>query len=310
MKTVEYLLRTHQKFQGRLSLPKVLGDGYLQAHNPMFRRIRRACVRIGFGFSNHDFCQYGGTQMFALPLMIQKKTLFYNDNTTRLSHAQRSKNAVMKCKVNPKGIPIQINYLMHESSHCVADQIFRNKFGNHYLRDLRDPELKALLILMAEAYANTCEEIALIHAKTETHRIFNNQNSNRKADHTAIVRLQMAVKILGVRPVFALVYLFFLHSNFLYQTLSSREIARIAQLGCPEFEFRGAHKRAVESLGVYLTGLTDEFRAEVGNYYFSWMGFRGNFATNLDFDFLKYLETSEPVREAWAELTEIALTDP
>src|SRR5262249_42702572 len=120
------IIAVHREFAPRTPLADSLGDGFLYAMNPVFKKIRAEYLRRGFGFSDQDVCNYSGFPLFALDELIMAKTIPYKRNFPWVESMERHAPRVFTL-TELKRSELQYNCLLHESAHFIAHDIL---FGN------------------------------------------------------------------------------------------------------------------------------------------------------------------------------------
>lgn len=226
------LLNPRMSQAGPHALAHALGDGYLYAHNRLYRRIREATVEIGCSFSCEPDREWYDYQVFPLLLLDQivaKRVIPYVDNCTTLQNLSSRHPGI---GLTPRFLldSIRRNYVLHESAHCLADA-FLSESG------LLDPPPRgdgdtALVLkdIMGESFANTCESIASCLCTGPTERFFYSLNSYQAFDPELTERISGAIRSIGLAATFLLGLMCFFRLNLLSEPLDAESGARLVGL--------------------------------------------------------------------------------
>lgn len=199
-----------------LAVEECLGDRFLCRHNPIHLKLRRTFVDFGFVFSCDPvlpLCRhYANAPLLTLNSLIAERLVPYKANVRTvewLLSQQPDFTVSAQSLVNF----IAPNYILHESAHCVAEEIIRAQ----ETRERRAENSAVLRALICESFANTVERSAAALIGDPLHRLFFRLNSYIRRDGPAPALLT-AVDRFGWRTVLALGML-----SYLFQNLHARK---------------------------------------------------------------------------------------
>ena len=142
------------------TLPEVVGDGYFYSTNAIFKNIRDWSIKGGFRFEKRPAFPYETFPLLALFNILESKVVPFSDNVfwLRLLEEQRPGSFTTS---DLEGLGPSANFLIHESSHCVAHTILNGQkhVMTRHPRSMRREEI--LKIMLAESFANAVEDMAL-----------------------------------------------------------------------------------------------------------------------------------------------------
>src|ERR1051326_6936606 len=123
------ILNSDARYPEAQALPDILGDRYLYSRNKIFKAIRDSVLNFGYKFSKEHTQQWIDYQVFPL-LSLQgffdSKVIPYIDNGLCAALLVRK---IPTIALEPKFLldSMKKNYLLHESTHCVAHEFLKNR---------------------------------------------------------------------------------------------------------------------------------------------------------------------------------------
>lgn len=299
---ISRLLEQHQKFANQ-GLPTSFGDGYLMQHNRFYQAIRKASENFGFSFSNKRNEFYEVFPLLQLEDLLEKKVLFYVDNVgvfTQLSPVQLESLTWDDLEGNLKK-----NYVFHEASHAVIRTVTTRHWGpvaqpGASLDSQRDYVLRMLL---EESCANTCELLGVAETSDAVHRILYEMNSY-VCEFESRTYLKKALDEIGVPGVSRFMVLAYLHSNFLREGFTDKDVVLMLELaGLSQLEPKQI--KALRALGKVVFNLSERFRYQTTSFHLRLAGVHTPLEELVDFPFLEVLKRkshSETVLKDWTSL--------
>ncbi len=216
------ILQAHRGFAAPESLPENLGDGFLFAMNPIYRNVRLELLRLGFSFTQEDFCHYFSFPLMSLDEVIAARRIPYRNNIYWVETLARASFTLTELKRSE----LQFNYLFHESAHCIAHAVL---FGRKHLRELPKNAGVLLRVLMGEAFANTVECLSALHAEGEIEAYFLDANCHFRTSAKEVQSIARAAKEFGFPAVSKALFVAFLYANYLYEGVGEAELRRISR---------------------------------------------------------------------------------
>ena len=292
------LLQEHDRHTGAGALKNNFGDGYLLRHNRIYRGVRRALKASRFRLSAKRFRDYETLPLSQLPAILRDRVVPYSDNVSPLREIEKLAPGAFTWTEVP---PLKSNTLLHESAHGVARTFRERAFGpapklplSRTASEKRKREV-ILGALMEESFANTCECLANLDAHSRVHDEFLHKNSYIMESPRDRVVLREARRHLGDRVLFRLLWVSYLHSNFLKVKWDGDRAGRALRFAGVGSRARASVVRGVIRIGLNLDPAFTQF---TGSFCFRLMGIRGGIFEFLDFDFMAMLE-EEPRYETW-----------
>lgn len=268
------LLSHHHKYAKQTgALENVFGDGYLCAHNRIYREARERAIAVGFKFSADRNDAYRALPLAQLDNLLKAKTIPYIDNVTVLESLEaRIPNQTVWDDIIDgfKG-----NHVFHESCHAYA----RSK-----IRGL-DP---ALGYLLEESYANAQELLSILDAEDKSHRLFLELNSYVYMLEDR-VHLIAAEKAMGLSALTRFMILSYLHANYLRETF---EFERMLKLSTDR-PVDDKTAKSLKRLAKIAWQLNPRFREVTTRFYFKLQ----KVEFDPTYDFMTDLERSPILRE-------------
>lgn len=203
---LKQILRQHSQITSRLALPGVLGDAYLCKHNPVFYAIRKKSRRLGFKFTTQPTANYDILPLTQLPYLLKHKVIPYKQNVRAIEEIEALAPGVFHLQDIP---PFASNTAFHESAHGVAHELCKQSG----LRGFKTDAERALLILFQESFANACESISNVYARSRFHDEFLYKNSYVMEKPKNREALRASIRQFGFETTFKVLLLSFLQAN-------------------------------------------------------------------------------------------------
>jgi hypothetical protein len=294
---LEEILRTHQCYPKAPALKGNLGDGYLLAHNSIYKNVRVAMLKAGFKPNAKRFYDYDVLSLTQLPKILKTKIIPYVDNVRPLLEIEKLAPQAFGLNEVP---PLRANYLLHEGAHAVAFARRPKALQMRWRAKMpaRDQQILVLNALLEESLANTTECLANLEASTELHDEFLFKNSYIMEKPKDRVLLHAAEKIIGRPALFRLLLIAYLHSNFIKTNMAFEGFDRILKW---VFQTQPATRRKLKPAEIaqlkktFQIGLNLDpgFTNFTNAFCFRLLGIEENIYDFLAFDFLKHLEKNK-----------------
>jgi len=288
---ISIILKNHLDSTTPHSVSDNLGDGYLLKNNPIYKLIRHRVLALGFTFTNRPDSDYLTFPMGQLEHILESKQIPYLDNV----HSLEKINTQTKANIDWVHVVdnLKPNYLFHESSHAVA-------------RAQRPDTPKSLqeiitMTLIEESFANTCEFLALAYAQDSIHKCYLEMNSFCTL-FEARSMLNKLIQTHGLESIFKLMILCYLHSNFLFEKMSEKNLNLIIDI-CG-FK-NNIDLKAFKNLAHYAFELNPNFRYTTAEMYLRLNAIYDPVEQVLDFDFMQTFKSSTILQKYMLNLSSI-----
>jgi hypothetical protein len=297
------LLSLAERHRGPAVLRENLGDGFLLAHNPFYRRVRHAALRAGFRFTTRDPGAYFGFPLTALDTVLETRRIPYRDNVAAVRHLERARPGFFELGDLRLNRPTP-NYVLHESAHAVA---FHQLFGRPKSVHGALSEDGALLgIELGEAFAMTTEYFASAAVQGSLHRFLFSVNSYRQRTPGKVAVGEIASEI-GLRRAAHGILLAFLNNLFLRERLPKARIERLLNMSgpLPRPALRERFGRALNALMV----MDPDFRTDTTRLFLAMFGRGRNVRRTLAADPLALLEQDDEAQRRTLALVAMLTED-
>jgi hypothetical protein len=292
------LIALHRQFRPRGCLPGNLGDGFLCAHNPVYRNIRADSLARGFSFTFRRTGHYYAFPLMSLDGVIERRKIPYRNNFVWLELLEKSAPGSFSL-TELKRSELQFNYLFHESAHCIAHSVFFARAPFSRIPKNGDSLLK---ILLGEAFANTVEALSAVFAEGEMASYFLDGNCHFRSSAREVRAIRGAARRLGFEKVTLVLLASFLYANYLWNRLGPKEIGRVLA-----FAGLGAeHKRLVANVAKIGTELSEQFRTTTTQLHLMKLGYPAGLGKLMRQDPLVRLGKAASTRAQARELARIA----
>jgi len=273
------LIALHDGNSGAHALPHSLGDGYLYTHNKVFANVRNVVQAKGFVFSRRHtrlWREYNVLSLLCLQSILDGRVVPYCDN---VSHLRR-----MASRSASLGLPRSVmrfllgnlrrNYLLHESAHCIAHDVFQqiDARGSHV-----DKKTVVLDNLFAESFANATETFAASLLDTIAEKFFFNLSSFMSyipGVKEAAWQLGLGY---GLRGLFKVICFSYFFANLRYDEVTPEMVDLCVSLSLDGVLLREDDKQPLTVLFENSLKLNEKFREETAAVYFGFLGCHDEF---------------------------------
>ena len=273
------LLVLQDQFYAEPAIKNSLGDSFLYHHNTIYKNVRDQFYKLGFKFTDKDFCNYTVFPYLSLSKILNEKMVPYFDNVSVLKEVEHSRPKKLTVE---ELIPVKPNNTLHESSHCIAD--YWLKQINLDSATITGDQKKAFLLIMAESFANTVESLANLDNDTFEQRFFFNQNSYIQMNKKTYQNLKQTIDLIGLKSTYHLVYVSYLYSNCLNQEIKQKEFQQILEI------INIKESAVLKKLFDHAFELSLDFRVQTSSFYFIMSGIEQNIFKLLQIDILDLIK--------------------
>lgn len=277
-----------------------IGDGFLFARNPFFRRIRLATLRRKFAFTLSDPGSYFAFPLISLGTLLESRRVPYRDNFAALEALEAARPGFFDLRDLTANRPMP-NYVLHESAHAVAfDELFDPRVPVN--EALSDPK-NLVRMMLCESFAMNAEYFAACCVEGRAHSWLFSISSYRHHTPKKKAVGELAAEQ-GLQALITAALLAFLCGNFLSERIDRKTLKRISSLS-------GAKPDA--KLGSALTGvmqMSPEFRRDTARLFLTMYGYSRNVERVLDRDPLEPIERDSALLESIHELSGVLARDP
>jgi hypothetical protein len=282
------------------ALSDALGDGFLLKNNELYLNLRRALLRHGYRFTSQRFEDHHSFPLAVLQTMLEKKRIPYINNVSVLKKlSQRNRTLSIDLR-----FPLfNTNHILHESAHAHARATTNSFYKMQVDTNLKHEKLSAFNLLYEESFANACDMMAWAGVSGTMENFFLSCNSY--ADNPQFFG---RIKWTDAKKTFyfGLIFLSYIHSNFLYEKMSKKEFLRVYSFTKAALE-ETYKPRSSELERLYLIfnsglKLSLQFRLVTTKFYFQMLGLRSDIDRLLEFDFMSLLENDGNYRKSFQEL--------
>jgi hypothetical protein len=289
---IRELLFHHEKFANRTTLPGNLGDGFLYAQNPVYRRARDLSAAFGYTYSNVDFCNYVAMPLGALPEILKQKRIPYVENASALQRLENERPDTFHIQELSR---LKTNVILHESCHAVAESLMPN--GTTH---------SAFAVFFSEGFALGCEAAGNLFIDSEPHRRFYELNCYGDCflEESVSHKLREASVALGLDCTLQLTHLSYLSALFCGDPFDRRRAIRVLELLSKNSESELSVQLAQSVLNVGKR-LNVGFVLKTSAFYMKLIGLDQDFETIQGVDFLDIIESEPIYRDALLELGKV-----
>ncbi len=281
------LLLNHENSQASNSLKLSIGDGFLIKHSFIFRNIRNETLKLGFSYTNEDFCHYNVMPYLSLPAILRDKRIPFFDNVTVLFDIEEKLPNRFFCDEIPM---IKPNYCLHESSHCIADSVLQNiSFEPEFFSA---EQAQVFKLIMAESFANSVESLTNLTNTCGSQKLFFDLNSYVTHDDETEVFFRKAKDLLGFEYLYGVVYASYILSNCLQPYADPRKLASILQQLIPDSSLlkKANESSAVRKVFDHSLDLGIDFREHTTEFFCAMMGTKTKVRKLLNIDLSQLLK--------------------
>jgi hypothetical protein len=268
-KTLAETLRLDATRPPQDALRDNLGDSRLLRVNPVFQGVRKKVLKLGYRFTSSGNTSYFDWPMLELKGVLGRKTIPYFKSRRPLARLEKLKPGYFHLSDLGRAVP-RGNYVLHESSHAIADWAWDRTFGK------RGPEQKSILrIFFEEACATASEGLSNAYALEEQDRFFLKLNSYVFLPRESGLRLAALSSRLGERDCLCLLILFYLHGLYLFTSLPRTYIKALAKHIDPARRWDRRELDLMALAAKEALGLNIHFRTSVSQLYPNLSGYDG-----------------------------------
>lgn len=269
------LIELHRQNLGPHDLADNFGDGILVRNNRIYGKIRAAALQAGFRFSSEPHAGYNALPFAQLESLLASKSIPYTNNVTVIEKlVAQLKDDVVWDDISDG---LRKNFVFHEACHAVA-RCFANT------NKPENPKAKAFRMMMEESFANTCEFLAVADAEDAAHRIFFELNS-----YTALfdqkTHIKNSFRDVGFDRVFKILWLAYMHSNYLHEQLDDKQWRRCLAIADAE-SLPAPQIKSLKMLARIAFTLDPRFRLVTTRFHFKLNGIQMAPQEIVNFDIL------------------------
>ncbi len=282
---VARLFEEHRKFQAQ-GLTENLGDGYLMAHNGVFKRVRQKASAYGYRFSSNRDEAYETFPLVRLESVIEKKIFPYSNNVVALESLTPAALDVLTWEDIDGNL--KKNFVFHEACHGVVRAFAKESFeplGKP--RDLDSSRAFALRMLLEESCANACELFGVTEANDQLHRIFYEMNSY-VCEFESRTNLKNAMASIGPSLVVKFMVLSYMQANFLRDGISDSQFKDMITFVTSE-RLDPAKLKTLRAISKIAFNLSERFRLQTTSFHLRINGIMTPSEDLFDYDFLREL---------------------
>ncbi len=287
------LLQHHEKAHGPISIHLSIGDGFLIKHSFIFRNIRNESLRLGFSYTNEDFCHYNVMPYLSLQAILREKRIPYFDNVSVLFEIEKKHPKRFFCD---EILMVKPNYCLHESSHCIADTVLQNITLDPAFFSAEQAQVFGLI--MAESFANTVESLTNLTNTSASQKLFFDLNSYVTHDDETEIFFRKANDLIGFENLYNIVYASYILSNCLQPAANRRNFASILQNLIPESSLltKATESAAVRKVFDHSFDLGLDFREHTTEFFCAMMGTKASVRKLLNIDLAQLLNETDTLQ--------------
>jgi hypothetical protein len=286
MVSLKDFVEAHRRYQDATPFTGIIGDGFLYTQNPVYRSIRDVATSLGMKYVLGDQFDYVTCAHAALPKILETATASYIPNSPAFIKIEEACPGMFPLAHIPQIRPL---FLLHESAHFIAYRAFEQ--GSMSLKSDTGQRDYVFATLLGESFATTCESVSIHFAVDDLHREFHRLNTNNyikdKQDYPRLV--SRGIDCLGFEAMLKLVAIGFLFWNFGFDQLTAKGLTTVLKLCGVRKEPGPEQRKALLELVNASFAIPNEFRVQVADFYFKYVGIHRNIHELLRFNFLEKL---------------------
>jgi hypothetical protein len=290
--TVHEILELHHSVNNTSVLAKSIGDGFLFANNSLYRNIRKDYLKRGFTLTTEDFCHYVSMPFLSLDEILKQKKVPYFDNVTPIEFIEKTHPKLFKCEeiIKPK-----TNHVLHESSHCLAEEYLKSVNTN--VQHLSREQNITLKMIMAEAFANAVESVCNSWNTTAQLRLFYEMNSYIIHYKKINQALTETIDLIGLKNTFALVYLSYFVSNCLQNEISQSNLNKlVSSYFEPQVTELILKNKCATRLFNHAFELSMDFRLQTTGFYCQMRGLKADIFQLVNIDLVQLATKTQVIQ--------------
>jgi hypothetical protein len=300
-KLSEFLFH-HQFKHPQNCLAEVLGDAYLYKKNLVYKNIRDAVIAAGYSFSFTPPFDYTTFPLMSLNKILNSKIIPVVDNVQSLRLIESENPSIFRLKDFEVLFPMG-NYLLHESSHCLAHSILAPL--SHTASKAKTEKFKLMTVMIGEAFANATERTSLAYMDSSKFDMWMVRLNSYMSYKTK--KFNFLKDTLGLDVTVKLCFALYLFSNFLHRKIDSvrrQQIFDFAGVGLKVTKSK-SFKLAVKDLESEIFGLNPTFRLYTTEVYLKSLGFNKSLNSLFSFDPLLYVQSHPELLTAINQLAKM-----
>lgn len=268
-------------------LNDVFGDAYLNARNPVYRRVRELGVAAGVKYRAGLSANEVALPLARLEKYLAEKTLPYAPTRPALLELP---DAVLKTTDwSQVADALKKTFLLHETAHVLFREAWPAATGGSV-------ETTVLRVLCEESFVNAVEMLGLHFVDDPAHRAFYEANSYFFVID-ARVPLKNAINDLGVDFVLAFTMLAYLRVNAFQEEFGDPVIDRLTSIAgklTTTKTITPATRKALRALTKICADLNPAFRENTTSFHFQLLGLTQSLSQLLKFDLIESFSRQSP----------------
>jgi hypothetical protein len=300
MRPLASALAVHERHGSRPAIPAVFGDGYLLAHNALYRNVRELVLRAGFRFSDSPPFPYFELKLLSLEDVMTSRCIPYVDNVSAARRAERLAPGRLSLE-DLAQVGLEINTLLHESVHGIVRRRLALTPPDDDVESLLTAQQRRILDrLFEESCANAVECVYTSTAVDDVERLFVKLNSYQPPWSA-----NEALEALGVGGTLRLLIVAYLISNFLFKKLPERVVWDVFGEFLDARTLKMLGRKGATALFKHAAGLNPRFRLVTTSIYLKFVGIDGAITDALDFEFLEEFGEGRRLRQVLDDVVDL-----
>jgi hypothetical protein len=291
------LVAAHEQFMHATLLKKNFGDGYLYVHNPVFAGVRDLFLKYKFFFRSEKKPRYQKVfPLMELHDMLESKEVPFLDNYTPLKKIELRRSGVFDFDEISM---FELNYLLHESSHCIAHAVLSKRIPEKPNVALK--KVTFLKLLLGESFAMTMEVLGGCYVQSEIEDILYRCNTYTYITPNSFSKIKLALNVYGVRRMTSLLLLSYFYSNLLFTSVSKSEFNKRVLKFCDFSALTKKESQLLKDIFDYGFLIQKDFKLKTSYFYTKYRGLKGDFFECVDVDPISLLSKA-PFSKGFKEL--------
>lgn len=294
------IVAAHEQFMHATSLKKNFGDGYLYVHNPVFTGVRDLFLKYKFFFRSERKARYQKVfPLMELHDMLESKEVPFLDNYTPLKKIELRRSGVFD--IDEITI-FELNYLLHECSHCIAHAILSKRIPEK--PNVALEKTTFLKLLLGESFAMTMEVVGECYVKSKIEDIFYRYNTYTYINRNGFSKIKLALNKYGVRRMTSLILLSYFYSNLLFISMSKSEFNKRVLRFCNFPALTKKESQLLKNIFDHGFLIQKGFKLNTSYFYTKYRGLKGDFFECVDVDPISLLSKA-PFSKGFTELLDV-----
>jgi hypothetical protein len=275
------LLAMDERCQSEFGIREALGDRYLCCNNSVYLGIRKRFLSFGFRYvgdaTDPLWRGYLTASLMSLPDLLEQRAVPFCNNSEGARRVLNRNPAWTLSNGGMHGLFRQ-NYLLHESCHCIADDVVKARVSLPSGR-WNENEISVVRALVCESFANLVERIAGAMATTQAHALFFALNSYVSHGHRDR-NLQCTISEFPMECIFKLGILAYFYVNAHSRPANAKTAEMFIDMAfSPDTSLSPVERRLLLSLVENTFLLETGFTEGTSSDYFRFMGLERAFET-------------------------------